>query len=197
MQPAPPSINLSFMISASRALLLRQLRAHRPIDPFEAQALGDLLDLVETHPDPFSRASFTPGHLTASALLLHPDGARLGLIWHEKLGMFLQPGGHLEPGDHSPLHAALRELAEESGLQGAELDVLSEAPLDLDVHPIPAGATEGAHHHFDLRYGLRLRRERPLPLVTWVALEELPEPNLRRAGRKLARLAADLTSPFL
>ncbi|AFZ67506.1 NUDIX hydrolase [Deinococcus peraridilitoris] len=176
------------MQNALRAQLLRQLRLHRPIDPIEAQALGDVLDFTETHPSPFDRQAFAPGHITASVLLLSPDGTQLGLIQHQKLGRLLQPGGHVESSDDSVLAAALRELTEETGVQSGEVEVLSEAPIDMDVHTIPAGPDEGAHCHFDLRYGVRLRSLRPLPQVTWLPLADLPDANLRRAARKLARL---------
>lgn len=57
-------------------------------------------------------------------------------------------GGHLEVGE-SPLDAALREGAEESGL--ADLTV-APGIFDLDIHPIPAGKGEPEHRHYDVRY---------------------------------------------
>jgi 8-oxo-dGTP pyrophosphatase MutT (NUDIX family) len=57
-----------------------------------------------------------PGHFTASAFVLHPSGEALLLILHRKLGMWLQPGGHLESSDVDHLGAARREVAEETGV---------------------------------------------------------------------------------
>ncbi len=169
------------------AELVHHLRAHHPADLEEAESLSQTLALLGAHPDPFTRTAFTPGHLTASALLLSRDGARVGLIWHTKLGRLLQPGGHVEPGDASLWHTALRELCEETGLSGDEVIPLGKAPLDLDVHDIPARGDEGAHRHFDVRYGFRLNHKRNVPPVTWLAPADLPEVNLRRAAAKLTR----------
>lgn len=51
---------------------------------------------------------------TASVLVLSPD-RRVLLLFHDKLGVWLGPGGHVEPGE-SPDEAALREVMEETGL---------------------------------------------------------------------------------
>lgn len=51
---------------------------------------------------------------TASVLVLRPD-RRILLLLHRKLGVWLGPGGHVEPGE-GPDEAALREVMEETGL---------------------------------------------------------------------------------
>ena len=98
-----------------------------------------------------------PGHLTASALVFHPRQRSLLLIYHRGLRRWLQPGGHLEAGEH-PQDAARRELAEETGLAGlAQLvgpGCEPGVPLDIDSHVIPAniGKNEPEHLHHDFRY---------------------------------------------
>lgn len=89
-----------------------------------------------------------PGHFTASAIVV--SGRRVLLVKHGTFGIWLQPGGHLEPGE-APCHAAMRELLEETGITG---QLLSEDPIDLDCHLIPANPkkSEPEHFHFDLRY---------------------------------------------
>ena len=46
---------------------------------------------------PFHRRQFEPGHFTASAFVLHPSNDSILLIFHEKLRLWLQPGGHVDP----------------------------------------------------------------------------------------------------
>ncbi|MGI5402776.1 NUDIX hydrolase [Streptomyces sp. CA-135486] len=103
------------------------------------------LDHLAAHPDGMWKSCGT-GHLTASALVIDPERARVLLTLHKKLGMWLQMGGHCEPGDATLAHAALREATEESGVAG--LTLLRGGPVRLDRHAIPAPC----HWHLDVQY---------------------------------------------
>ncbi len=121
------------------------------------------------------RRRYTPGHLTASALALDPEGRAVCLVHHRRLGRWLQPGGHVEPGERSLAETARRELLEETGLEAAGPLVL----LALDVHDIPAGSGEPAHRHFDCMFlarsaGTRLRPSREVAGARWASLEAPP-----------------------
>jgi 8-oxo-dGTP pyrophosphatase MutT (NUDIX family) len=103
-------------------------------------------------PHPFDGESDLT-HVTGSAVILGPRGVVLHR--HKRLGLWLQPGGHLEPGE-TPWEAARRESEEETGLHLALLPGHEESgpvahgppPLaHLDVHLGGRG-----HTHLDLRY---------------------------------------------
>jgi len=69
-------------------------------------------------------------HHTATAYVVS-DGRTL-LLWHEKLRMWLPPGGHCELNE-DPVQAALREAKEESGL---EVEIIAPADLVACAGPI-------------------------------------------------------------
>lgn len=115
----------------------------------EAADVARMRGLAAAEPDPWSRS--LPLHFTASALVLHPDSGRVLLRWHQRLGKWLQAGGHADPGEREPLAIALREATEETGLP----DLAPWPDGDLRhavVCRVPAGKGEPAHEHADLRY---------------------------------------------
>ena len=131
-----------------RDRLAALLASHRPADATEAADLEQMRSYARDLAEPLSRDQ--PGaHFTASALVVDFDRRRTFLVRHRKLERWLQPGGHVEPGDATMLDGALREAREETGLvvvPGAD------APLDVDVHEIPARNGSPAHLHLDVRF---------------------------------------------
>jgi len=184
-------------VSAWRDALLSALRAHVPSDEEEARDRARIVDFVARHPDPFDR-TIAEGHLTGSAFVLSADGGRVLLLHHRKLGRWLQPGGHADPGETTGEQVALREAREETGLSKVALHASAPRPLDLDVHAIPARPGEPAHEHLDLRYlavadGGELRRARAeaadLRWFEWAELEGLDLDRGLRRGLAKARAA--------
>ena len=181
----------------------RALVAYTPVDERERSFHTRMLALCEAA-DPFSRSAYSPGHFTASAFVLSPRRDAVLLIFHKKLGRWLQPGGHIETSDTTLLEAARREVAEETA-------VLDPVPLvagvfDIDVHDIPARAAaehpegckdEPAHEHFDVRVllaapALTFTASDEVAGARWVPLAELAivetDESVRRAIRKIASL---------
>lgn len=143
----------------------------------------------------FDRGHFVPGHFTASAFVLPPERDALLLIFHKKLSLWLQPGGHVEPGDASILAAARREVAEEVGLHDLSLIGGEGALFDIDIHPIPARIDEPAHEHFDVRFlfqasSREFSESDEVAGARWVPRSEIAastsDESVRRAARKIA-----------
>jgi 8-oxo-dGTP pyrophosphatase MutT (NUDIX family) len=132
--------------------LEEQLRAYPARAPVVQRMLA-VLGMPEG--SPFSRLQFDPGHFTASAFVLCPEGTKVLLVHHAKLGRWLQPGGHVESGDVSLFAAAQREAVEETGVRG--LTPLAPGIFDVDIHAIPPSAREESHAHFDVRYAFQAR----------------------------------------
>ena len=140
-----------------RRPLLDMLREYEARYPDEGDVAQRIRRLVESHTDCFDRTC-RPGHVTASAWITTPTGDRTLLVHHRKLDRWLQPGGHAD-GDPDVAAVAAREAFEEAGLADLRLaGGPAAAPLDLDVHVIPARhdaagrEIDDAHEHHDVRF---------------------------------------------
>ena len=142
-------------------MLRTLLTGHVPADPAEAQHLAQMRDAVQRLAAPLSRAQ-AGAHFTASAVVVTPDGDRVAMLHHRKLDRWLQPGGHIEPGDGGDLLlAAIREAREETGCEVGP-HPLAPLPLDVDAHVIPARKDEAEHTHLDVRFLLVATSEEAL-----------------------------------
>lgn len=140
---------------------------------FEALAWEALLRSAGA---PALTRAHAPFHLTASAIVLSPDAASTCLVLHGKIGQWVQPGGHLEPGDTSVAEAAAREVREETGLGGR----VGAAPLLLSRHPAPC-APGVVDWHLDVQHLIVAEPAPPQVSaesehVAWWPVDALPEP---------------------
>jgi 8-oxo-dGTP pyrophosphatase MutT (NUDIX family) len=175
-----------------RAPALRLLLAHgaRRLAPEEALAVEETIAFAEAHPECLLRACLE-GHLTGSAWIVSPDRQQTLLTHHAKLGKWLQLGGHAD-GDGDLLAVALREAAEESGLQ--RLTVVDTGLFDVDRHWIGSRGAEPGHWHHDLRFMIEADPSEPLTVsseskaLSWVAVSAVtalnPEESMARMVRK-------------
>ncbi len=176
--------------------LVAALVSHVPIDTQERSSLSTTLAALDELVAPFDQHA-SPTHVTASAIVVD-ERLRVLLHRHKRLGIWLQPGGHVEEGED--LHeAAMREVLEETGVH-ASVHAASHAPLHVDVHPGPRG-----HTHLDIRYLLQADGNAPFnpyegesPAVAWDDCNEIlahGEQSLaaavRAAQRALAASASD------
>jgi 8-oxo-dGTP pyrophosphatase MutT (NUDIX family) len=144
---------------------IAHLEAHEPADAAERWSRSRALALATWLPRPFDEDADAT-HLTGSAIVVDGDG-RFVLHRHKRLGTWLQPGGHVDPGE-SAADGAVRETREETGLDARHPDG-GPRLVHVDVHPGPRG-----HLHLDLRYLLVADGSAPLrphpgesPDVAW------------------------------
>jgi 8-oxo-dGTP pyrophosphatase MutT (NUDIX family) len=150
--------------------------------------------------------------LTASALIFRELDGRLHLLVHRhrKLGLLMQPGGHVERTE-DPWAGVAHELREESGYELEQLLLLQPPhrivdapgiailpqPLCVDVHPIGDD-----HFHTDLAYGFvatsdpaGLPGEDESQELHWLPVDELGTPDgpadLAPGLAEAARYASD------
>ena len=134
------------MSETVREQVRRSVVERTPIDAVEEERIAAFLRHYDELTDPFDQ-ELDAVHVTGSAIVVGQRG--VVLLRHKRLGLWLQPGGHLDPGE-MPWHGALREAFEETGLD-VRFPVAGDdhvPPLvHVDVHDGGRG-----HVHLDLRY---------------------------------------------
>ncbi len=147
-----------------------------------------------------------PNHFTASALVI--EEGHILLVHHRRIGAWLPPGGHIEPGE-LPHEAAMRETFEETGV---EVQVLTQpVPFSLDtdafflhqplcVHGVFAVEDGESLYHIDMAYLCQVQSagDGAPPLLTiadevqdaaWIPLAGLGSLNLAKNVKELVDLA--------
>jgi 8-oxo-dGTP pyrophosphatase MutT (NUDIX family) len=155
----------------SASELVEMVTGHIPDDSREAASKERFLAELARLPQPCDETA-DPVHVTASAVIVGRRGTIM--LRHRRLGRWMQPGGHLNPGE-APSDGARREAMEETGLP------VGHPPpgpllLGLDVHDAALG-----HTHLDLRYLLIGADTDPAPApgespaVRWCSFDEAAE----------------------
>ncbi|MDF1657125.1 MAG: NUDIX hydrolase [Verrucomicrobiales bacterium] len=177
-----------------REPLLKLLSQYREGHPGEEDRTNQFIDFVERNPECFER-SLQEGHITGSAWIVDSSGKNTLLTHHRKLNIWLQPGGHAD-GNHDVMAVALQEGLEETGL--SELEAVTTAILDLDIHGIPARKDEPSHFHYDVRFLLRQCGGNDYVVseeshdLAWVPMEKLDDYSEEWSMRRMRRKAMEI-----
>jgi 8-oxo-dGTP pyrophosphatase MutT (NUDIX family) len=145
-------------------------------DPGHDTLRHAVLAFLAARPDGCLRAC-VPGHVTASALVLDHAGTRALLTLHPRFGRWLQLGGHCEETDADIVAAALREAAEESGIDGLTIDPALAA---LHVHPVTCSLGVPTRH-LDMQFIVHAPSNAEISCsdesldLRWWPLDALPE----------------------
>lgn len=107
---------------------------HR-VEPVQAQAQAPApapvpVSALATAAIPGPARNLDPAPARARMLVLSPDDSAIAAILRTRPGRepyAVLPGGGLEPEDADPLSGALRELTEETGLTGDDVDLLTSS----------------------------------------------------------------------
>ena len=166
-----------------RQRIRADVAACRAVDEREARSIERFLVAFDALEAPLDQES-DPIHVTGSGIVVGPRG--VVLLEHKRLGIWLQPGGHIDPNE-TPWDAALRESREETGLEvafaGPVDDVGIPELIHVDVHEGGRG-----HTHLDLRYLIDGGDADPDPpegesqqidWFTWDAAVNRADPGLR------------------
>jgi 8-oxo-dGTP pyrophosphatase MutT (NUDIX family) len=97
-------------------------------------------------------------HFTATGFVFNHEGKVL-MIKHKKLGVWLPPGGHIDPNE-LPCKAVLREIFEETGVTASVISaaVNTDFPAAEYELPLPMEILlediegNGLHNHIDMIY---------------------------------------------
>ncbi|GAA5178958.1 NUDIX hydrolase [Rugosimonospora acidiphila] len=136
------------------------IRGLVPGDSLEAEHQSDTLRWLRSTDDVFRRVkpATPPRHLVAYIVPVDPTDGSVLLVDHINAGLWLPPGGHVEPDEH-PARTARREAREELGID-ADRGRFDERPTFLTVT-----RTVGLDHgHTDVSVWFLVHCRRGMPL---------------------------------
>lgn len=172
-----------------------------PADNLEQAHQADVLAWLGRTSDVYRRGkpATPPRHLVSYAVLADPHDGSLFLVDHRLAGLWLPPGGHVQP-DEDPADTARRETMEELGIE-ADFSIAGTAPVFLTVTRT-AGA--GSHTDVSLWFVISGNASSPIRLDDreiaggrWWTPAELESADPARFDPHLGRFLAKIRSRHL
>jgi ADP-ribose pyrophosphatase YjhB (NUDIX family) len=166
-----------------------------PADDVESEHQRDVLRWLESTDDVYRRVkpATPPRHLVSYVVPVDPTDGSMLLVDHINAGLWLPPGGHVEPDEH-PAGTAGREAEEELGIVGADIDERPAFATVTETVGIDAGHTD-----VSLWFIAHCRRDQPLTrdrsefrAVRWWTPAELRDANPARLDPHFSRFSAKI-----
>ena len=130
------------------------IEAYVPACAQEAADRALMLSLIAQYGDAILSRDCLVAHVTASSMILSPDGARVLMAYHNLYDSWAWTGGHAD-GQDDPLSVAVREAREETGVSALRLIV--PHPVSLEILPVwgheKRGVQVPTHLHLNITYG--------------------------------------------
>ncbi len=159
--------------------IIEKIEKFQPSCEQEERDKEYFLRFINTFDDVLTRENIF-GHLCASAWVLNKDRNKILLVYHNIMGGYIFPGGHLD-GETDCLSVALREVEEETGIKAT--------PISHNIFSIWTGPTKAhfkrgkfisAHTHLDIDFLLEADDDQPLKVkpdenqsVIWANIDEI------------------------
>ncbi|WP_455218059.1 NUDIX hydrolase [Kaarinaea lacus] len=180
--------------------LLNLLRNYRTRYMDEVSYVRRAINYIELNEDVFERAA--PVHVTGSAWVVSPNREKILLMHHRKYGHWFQPGGHAD-GDPDVINVALKECAEETGIDPEQIKLIDSSIFDVDLHDVPRIGQVQAHGHIDIRFVVEIDDSIDIPgnneshEVKWFSLYEVMQMNRFRSTYRMLEKTRNMRNPVV
>lgn len=114
-----------------RSKMHQVVSAISPLDEIEQEHIHFVLDWIESGNEIFrvEKPATPETHLVCYFVITSPDMDQILLVDHKKAGLWLPPGGHVDPGE-DPKETVRREAKEEFGIKA---EFFFDKPILLTV----------------------------------------------------------------
>jgi 8-oxo-dGTP pyrophosphatase MutT (NUDIX family) len=129
--------------------LIASLQEYGNLNAQNQSKADDIIDWITKYGEFAFQRENLDGHITGSLLIMNEKKTKVLLMFHKKLQMWLQFGGHAD-GEIDIQNVAIREFHEESGID-IEPTMMDDI-FNVDVHDIPENRWTPPHKHLDILY---------------------------------------------